>query len=166
MRLDVFARRRVRAQAKKVLDIAALQEVSNVDELLPVVAKVSGLQHVACEDADLVSGVVATTYRNDDVATIRVSRTCMTRFHTMAHEIGHLVLRHSYCAVGCLEQDMSGCPAGFENFHLAFAPPASAAGNNEKQAEAEAEFFAREMARLWRHVGNSAAAREWAFGLG
>lgn len=164
-RLSNARKRRVRTTARSFVDVLAQQApLHTVDDFLEGASSFVG-RPVVYELSDLEDGVVAMTRLRGDVATVTVSTTCTTVWHSVAHEVGHLALGHSHVAVRCIEQDLDDCPAGFERVHLAMLNPEGEDNPREIYAEFEAEVFATETMRLINTVNEPQPVRVWAAGV-
>lgn len=114
----------------------------------------------------LSDGRFADSRRDAKGVTIRVSPACTTVLHTVAHELGHLILEHSHMSVRCLEQDGEAGPPGFERLYLAFLSEGSAVDwKAELAMEEEAEFFASEVMKQLTTVNEPSLVRAWASGI-
>ena len=122
---------------------------------MPAVEEMIG-RPVALYTGDLPLDQVAFTTSGANGAEIVLAEHCATRQHTLAHEIGHLVLGHRHGSVA-VTTPPPGCEEVFDSLHRELAREAA---RNER----EAEVFA---ARLLEIVpARGGAEVEWREAMG
>ncbi|MEL4163059.1 hypothetical protein [Corynebacterium bovis] len=104
--------------------------VTCVEDLIPAAITLTGYEIKVVESGGLEPGVQATISRSQaSLVTVTISTACTCRDFTLAHEIGHLVMRHrlGFCSETEVAKSMRGI---YKHSH-------------ENLQEREAEFFAR-----------------------
>lgn len=168
MSLNLRRRLQIRRTARDLIAVASELGGPTTDDLLEASRLNAGFDSIRCAFDDLGAGIVASTKISNGHAIIRISRHCTTVRHTLAHEIGHIVLGHSLVDTTCFEAENGDCPPGFERLYLAMLP---GGGQNQKddgyslRVEKEAEFFASEVLAILPGVRTTRAAREFMYGL-
>lgn len=123
------------------------EHVSSVADLIPVVERLKGVAITVNVDA-LTTDVFGLTTIDEKrkMCSIVLSEYCATREHTLAHELGHIMLGHDHCGMDFLPQT-----------HDEFAGLAELMLGHDGQEEAcqnedEAEEFAVEVSKLLEHA--------------
>lgn len=169
--LSHLQRRKVRRRAHRVVEACARRgEASCIEDVLDAVGDVLTLD-ISLRRDDLPAGKLAYTRREDDHVSIVVSTRCTTVRHTVAHEVGHLVLGHTHFDSTCVADSLGTPPPGFERFYQSFLPEAASEEQERIYArrernEAEAEQFAVDLIRLTTTINETRVARQWAYAIG
>lgn len=165
-RLSFAVRRRTRRRAREFAGFVAVRAPLNtVDQLALLGGDFLGV-NIRLVREQLAQGRLADSRRSGDEVTIRMSPTCTTEFHTVAHELGHLMLNHTHVSTHCVEQDALQSPEGFERLYLAFFTDESRESvEDELEREEEAELFATELMRRLETVNEPDLVHVWASGI-
>lgn len=164
-------RRKIRRRARRVVESCAHRGESRcIEDVLAAVGVLLDVE-ITLSREKLPLGKVGYTRREGDHVLIVVSTACTTVRHTVAHEVGHLVLGHSHFDTACVADSLGQPPAGFERFHLNFMPEI---GGEDQVAtcrlldrnEKEAEQFAIDLIHLTSTINHPRVAREWAYAIG
>lgn len=152
MRKKISASRRLRRARKAattvVMEACRNQEsVSSVADLIPVIERLKNVSITVSIDA-LTADVFGLTTIDEERKTcsIILSDQCATREHTLAHELGHIMLGHDHCGMDFLPKTQDEF-AGLAELMLGCDSQEEACQN-----ENEAEEFAVEVSKLLEHA--------------
>lgn len=152
MRKKLSTARRLRRARKAattvVMEACSSQErVCSVADLIPVVERLKGVSITVSVDV-LTADVFGLTTIDEEKRTcsIVLSEQCATREHTLAHELGHIMLDHDHCGMDFLPQVQDEF-AGLVELMFDYGGQEEACQN-----ENEAEEFAVEVSKLLEHA--------------
>lgn len=163
--MSLKKRRKIRRVACELVHTAASDEGGlSLKSVLAATAEIRGLKRISIKVASLETGRLACAHVVDDIARISVTPGCATLQHTLAHELGHLVLGHKGIPGVEVDLDLSSCPPGLEALHRKMLP-AYFSRQEQMQSEWEAEFFASEFLTILPGAGRPRAVSELIYGL-
>lgn len=156
--------RNVRAAAKNFADACLAREATTDEQILNTLAELLDSPSVVFHLSEFPPGILGSSLKASSVVSVCLSPRCVTARHTLYHEIGHLILGHSYVDPHLLKDLIThDAPPGFECIYEHFLPPV---GTVDLAAmECQAELFAVELTRLLAEPADR-IAREWSYGLG
>lgn len=148
--------------AERMADEVALRagttgDVDCVEDVVPVVGALTGLE-ITIEDAILPGDLVGFVEADGVKARVTISPRCVTREHTLAHELGHLVLDHRHGLIAP-PPPPPGCGGLWEKIVQEHEDEA-------ERNEAAAEAFATRLLLMLPLRGETVASIPWKVALG
>lgn len=157
-RTENQVRRNAERAAGRILRAAEEKgAIRSVEDVIRTVEEEIGLPVAVCQ-MELPEGQVGFTELSDGCAVIVVAPLCATRQHTLAHELGHLVLGHRHGGVE-LAPPPPGGEALWEALHRELE-------RETALNEMVAEMFAVKLLKMLPRPGEDKGMVQWKEALG
>lgn len=139
------------------VETARRGKLQSVGDTIPVIEDRVGIK-ISVAERELESGLLGFTVIEDNTAFVSISPRCITFQHTLAHELGHILLGHNHGAALNLPATPEGCEGLLSG---AMAALTDEAATNESAAE----LFAERLLSLIPEEGENADAVVWRVAL-